>query len=389
MTFYSEPREGTPPLTSTVADGRKAVAALAKGHGPFAIDTERAATFRYSSRAYLIQIKREGAGLFLLDAPALGEVMDELADVLATDMWILHAVDQDLPCLHMDGLEAPKVFDTQVAAQLLGREHVSLQAVLQSELGIDIAKDQANSDWSKRPLEKSLLSYAALDVEFLIELERELTAKVEEAGRMRWLEEECEHLRLSPDPEPRPDPWRRSAKREKIDDRRALGMAKELWEVRDEVAKDADLAPLKIIRDNDLAHLAATKPRSAADVKNRVRGRAGRYTREFWQAIDTAWHLDERELPSAKPVESRPRPQRWERINPDAAERWNIVRPAVLARAEELGIRQEVLMRPAHQQTLAWQGWSSVVDATEKLLEAGARPWQIEEVLTQLPRSSN
>ena len=118
------PREGIPDVTHEDIDD--AVAALTAGHGPFSIDTERAMGIRYSARAYLVQIRREGAGTFLIDPVGIEDRLGPLAEALAADQWILHAADQDLPSLREIGLNPPDVFDTEVAGILLGLERVSL-----------------------------------------------------------------------------------------------------------------------------------------------------------------------------------------------------------------------------------------------------------------------
>lgn len=127
LRLLAEPRAGLPDIThDTIAH---AVTALRNGHGPFAVDTERAMGLRYSNRAYLIQIKRAGAGIFLIDPIGIEDQLGDLATIM-DDEWILHAADQDLPCLRELGLEPARVFDTEVAGLVLGYDHVSLQSMV-------------------------------------------------------------------------------------------------------------------------------------------------------------------------------------------------------------------------------------------------------------------
>ena len=102
------PADGVPPLSVTPYEIAAAAALLASGHGPFAVDAERASGFRYSNRAYLVQIRREGAGTVLIDPVNHGAdtltTLAPVAEVLATDEWVLHAADQDLPCLAEIGM---------------------------------------------------------------------------------------------------------------------------------------------------------------------------------------------------------------------------------------------------------------------------------------------
>lgn len=382
-----EPREGIPDVINSDID---AVAdALSRGTGPFAVDTERAMGIRYSNRAYLIQIRREGAGTFLIDPIGVEDQFAELARVM-DDEWILHAADQDLPCLRELGLEPGKIFDTELAGLILGFERVSLQAMLAEVLGWALAKEHSNADWSQRPLGKELLAYAALDVELLIELRSALIDMLSDAGRLDWFEQECEAVRLKKPNDPPQQPWRRVTRQADIRDRRSLAMVRELWNARDRLAQSRDLAPGKVLPNKVLAELASRKPRSRADVVNSslMRSRMRRDDVDsWWNAINIAWHLDERALPERRFSEGKePHPpvNRWDRLEPEAAERWSQVRSVVFGLADELGIRQDILLKPAHQKLLAWNGWENEDDLRAKLDEYGSRPWQIDIVAEPL-----
>ncbi|WP_316932739.1 HRDC domain-containing protein [Flaviflexus equikiangi] len=387
-----EPKGGIPPLLSTPSDLAGAVAALRGGTGPFAIDTERAQGIRYSGRAYLIQIKREGSGLFLLDPPPLADHMGELAEVLRGDEWILHAADQDLPCLRGEGLLPPSLWDTEIAALLLGNERVSLQAVINDDLDVQLAKEHSNSDWSARPLAPALLSYAALDVELLIELREVQRERLEEAGRLDWMIQECEHVLAAPPKDPKPEPWRKIATSLRIRDPRTLAIVRELWLERDEIARARDVGPEKVLPGKALGALAASLPGSLDETRGssslRSRSRKDLST-NWWSAIERGW--DTTDLPSrqAPSKDGLPDVRNWKNRNPGAAARWELVRPAILKRADVLGIRQDILLKPTVQRQLAWEGWSSITSMVDVLYRAGARPWQIEEVALALPRSAD
>ncbi|MBR5951406.1 MAG: HRDC domain-containing protein [Actinomycetaceae bacterium] len=378
------PRGGVPPLIHDGIDW--AVRTLASGHGPFAMDTERAMGIRYSNRAYLIQIRREGAGTFLIDPVGIEDRLETLAEVLHTDTWILHSAFQDLPCLRELGLEPPTIYDTEMAGLLLGFERVSLQAEIADVLGYDLAKEHSFSDWSARPLTSALLSYAALDVEFLVELSNELTARLEKAGRMEWFRQECEEIRLRKVKEPTEEAWRSAARSFKIRDRRALGMLESLWEERENIARERDIATGRVLPNKSLAQIASMKPRSLEDLQRSavLRSRTGRRdAKRYWSAIAPVWSAPQEALPVREnnTNDDYMSPARWETLAPERAERWALVRPAVIARAEELGIRQDILLKPLIQKQLAWQGWKSINDIPEILANLGARPWQIENVV--------
>lgn len=385
LTHIAEPRNGIPPLVHDSIEW--ASNALHSGHGPFAIDTERAMGIRYSNRAYLIQIRREGVGTFLIDPIGIEHRLEVLAEILSKDTWILHSAFQDLPSLRELGLEPPAVYDTEMAGLLLGFEHVSLQSEIAELLGYELAKEHSFSDWSARPLNSSLRAYAALDVEFLHELSRKLSRMLEEAGRMEWFEQECEEIRLRMPRDPTEEPWRRVARSLGIRDRRALGMLDALWQERDNIASERDIAIGRVISNKSLAHLAALKPRSLEDVQRSpvLRSRTGRRdAKRYWKAIAPVWSLPRQALPprdGSKNEELLSSPTRWDTLAPERARRWALVRPAVIKRAEELGIRQDILLKPLVQKELAWRGWQNINDIPDVLANLGARPWQIENVV--------
>ena len=182
--MLTEPSEGVPPLVTTPHALHKAVFALRGGRGPVAMDAERAHGFRYSQRAYLIQLRRTGSGTHLVDPAAFGQSADlsALGAAVSEAEWVIHAAGQDLPCLYEVGLVPKTLFDTELAARLLGYPRVALGTMIEELLGVRLLKEHSASDWSKRPLPHEWLIYAALDVELLIELRHELAAQLVEAG---------------------------------------------------------------------------------------------------------------------------------------------------------------------------------------------------------------
>src|SRR4051794_6689156 len=125
-----QPAGGMPELSVTVGQIEAAAELLDRGRGPFAVDAERASGFRYSNRAYLIQIRRSGAGTVLIDPVSHGgdplTVLRPVAEVLSSDEWILHAADQDLPCLAEVGMRPSALYDTELAGRLAGFDRVNL-----------------------------------------------------------------------------------------------------------------------------------------------------------------------------------------------------------------------------------------------------------------------
>ena len=142
---------------------------IAAGEGPVAIDAERASGYRYGQRAYLVQVRREGAGTWLIDPVGCPD-LTPLDEAIGAAEWILHAATQDLACLAEVGLRPRQLFDTELAARILGLPRVGLAAVVEHYLGLSLAKEHSAVDWSTRPLPEPWLRYAALDVEVLDEL---------------------------------------------------------------------------------------------------------------------------------------------------------------------------------------------------------------------------
>ncbi|MGL4832075.1 MAG: ribonuclease D, partial [Propionibacteriaceae bacterium] len=119
LPILESPAEGVPPVIATEVELTAAIASLQAGTGPVAIDAERAQGFRYSGRAYLIQLRRSGSGTFLID-PTAFQGLAELGDAIADAEWIIHAATQDLPCLAAEGMVPTTIFDTELAGRLLG-----------------------------------------------------------------------------------------------------------------------------------------------------------------------------------------------------------------------------------------------------------------------------
>ncbi|MDQ1216477.1 ribonuclease D [Microbacterium arborescens] len=209
----------------------RAAELLAAGDGPVAVDVERASGFRYSQRAYLIQVFRRGAGVHLFDPPAI-TTFAPLQAAIGDVEWVLHAASQDLPSLREAGLDPTSIFDTELAARLLGHARVGLGAVVEDTLGIVLAKAHSAADWSTRPLPQSWLEYAALDVEHLIDVRDVLARELEAQGKVEFAAQEFQAVLDRPVKPPREDPWRRLSGLHTIRGRRALAVARALWTAR-------------------------------------------------------------------------------------------------------------------------------------------------------------
>src|SRR3954464_2435624 len=154
-----EPREPVPEPVATRAAFEDAVALLAAGTGPVAVDAERASGYRYSARAYLVQLRREGAGTVLVDPIACGGDLTVLGEALRGVEWVLHAASQDLACLAEVGMRPDSLFDTELAGRLVAYPRVGLGPLTEQLLGVRLQKGHGAADWSRRPLPADWLTY--------------------------------------------------------------------------------------------------------------------------------------------------------------------------------------------------------------------------------------
>lgn len=378
------PAEGVPPVIADAEDLAAAAAKLAAGTGPVAVDTERASGYRYSQRAYLIQLRRTGAGSFLIDPVALHGQVETLAEALKGTEWVLHAASQDLPCLAELDLHPDSVFDTELAGRLAGFDRVALGTMVERLLGYLLEKGHGAADWSQRPLPEDWLTYAALDVELLIPLRDELERELAAQGKLDWALEEFEAVRTAGPPKPRPEPWRRTSGIHRMRNPRQLAAIRALWEARDHLARERDIAPGRVLPDRAVVEAASLDPVSEAElIKLPVfRGRAQRRLAGTWaRALKTARELPKNQLPDPSPAhDGPPQPNRWADRDPEAAARLTAARAALTAIAEANRLPVENLLQPELARRLCWTPPEdgSPQGVADALHAGGARNWQIE-----------
>ena len=382
-----ELRDGLPPVVDTPEAYARVVEAFAAGTGPVAIDAERASGYRYSARAYLVQLRREGAGTALIDPIAFDD-LSALHDALGDAEWILHAATQDLSCLAEVGLRPTTLFDTELAGRLLGYPRVGLATLVEAVVGSSLRKEHSAVDWSTRPLPEPWLEYAALDVEALLELREALGRELEETGKDAWAREEFAHLVIAAPAGPRQDPWRRTSGMHRARGRRALAAVRELWETRDSIAARRDVTPGRIIPDSAIVEAANALPRDKAALLavRGFRGRgAERYAHQWVEALRVARALPDEELP---PVAARydgpPPPRAWADRDPVAAARLVKARESLKALADSHDMPVENLLTPDYVRRIMWEppqpdeGDDLSDMVAQRLTTLGARPWQVE-----------
>ncbi|WNV73977.1 HRDC domain-containing protein [Geodermatophilus sp. DSM 44513] len=384
------PRDGLPPVIETPPALAGYAEALAAGTGPVAVDAERASGYRYGQRAYLVQLRRAGAGTGLVDPvplPDLSPVQAAIADV----EWVLHAANQDLPCLAELGLVPARLFDTELAARLAGLPRVGLGPVVESLLGFSLQKGHSAADWSTRPLPEEWLVYAALDVEVLVDLRDALAALLEEQGKTEWARQEFDAVLAAGPPAPKPDPWRRTSGVHGLRNRRQLGMLRSLWQARDDLARRRDVAPGRVLPDAAMVSAVQADPQTEAALLELpvFRGRANRRLVDTWfGALARGRALPDSALPPhSRPSEGPPPANRWSDRDPAAATRLQAARAGLAALAATHAVPVENLVSPDLVRRLMWSPPEPRdADTVAAALRAGgAREWQVgltRDVLT-------
>ena len=380
----TEPREGLPEIVSTPEQLAHLISAISGGVGPVALDAERASGFKYSQRAYLIQLRRQGSGSHLID-PTLFPNLNELQAALQGVDWILHAASQDLVCLAEVGLTpTANVFDTELAGRLLGLPRVGLGPLIETQLGFSLAKEHSAADWSTRPLPESWLNYAALDVEFLIELWEVLEQQLNDAGKYHWAIQEFDHVKQTTGPIERIDPWRRTSGMHVIRKPRDLAVVREVWHARDELAREQDVAAGRILSDSHIVTLASCGLTKESELKSLsfMHLRNVKRHSEIWISATLKAHsLADDQLPALKlPVSGPPAPRNWEVRNPQAWRRLEFARAQLSTLAEKLKLPIENLMTPDTIRRVLWSPPETVDALKSALTELNARQWQIEIV---------
>jgi ribonuclease D len=389
------PAGGTPEPIDTDSALESAIEELRLGSGAFAVDAERASGFRYSARAYLIQIKRNGGGLHLIDPIPFGinhPTILELNDLLNTDEVILHASTQDLPCLREIGINPIKLFDTELAGRIAGLPRVGLGPLLESLMGVSLAKEHSAADWSVRPLPATWLTYAALDVELLVELRDRMYQMLLESKKLRWALEEFASILAAPPPAPRVDPWRRTSGMHKIKRRDQLAIVRSLWIARDKIASQSDIAQGKLLNDNAIVELAMAAPASKKEFEKALRplGLRARWLENLplWlESIASAVALPEQEWPQMRTnADTLPPIKLWRDKFPEKYAPLSHARVGLEKISEENNIPVENLITPEFVRRICWSPPAGStenlqVEAVQtQLLSLGARSWQVKLV---------
>ena len=389
------PRAGVPEVISTNSKFEEMIAQLLKGDGPIAIDAERASGYKYSQRAYLIQIFRNNGGLHLIDPiPFIGsDLWQKFNENFSQYEWVIHASTQDLPCLLELGLNPQTLFDTELGARIAGCPKVGLGPLSESLLELQLAKEHSAVDWSIRPLKPEWLTYAALDVDVLLDIREKVEALLIEKNKLDWAKEDfssiLKNFKEKQDQPAKPDRWRRTSGMHKVKDRLNMTIIRDLWISRNELAQELDLAPGRVLGDEAIVDIAIKRPTTAEEMAKVISWRTkldapplGRWLAVLNKSLLTP--LDE-QVEIRVPSTSMPPIKIWKDKNPLGYARLTHARGKIAELSTEIEVPAENLVTPELVRKLCWElppvEQSKYEEYVASQLKSyGARDWQIDQV---------
>jgi ribonuclease D len=337
-----------------------------------ALDTEGASFHRYVDRIYLLQLSTDQRHAIIdplkVDSPKALGILLESREVEV----VFHDADYDLRLLHQDyGWRVTNIFDTRVAAQLLGIKAFGLAALLDSFFGVRLDKKHQRADWSMRPLPGDMLEYAAQDTMHLLPLKERLRDALDRKGRLHWAQEEFERLEGTRWSGEGDDTAFMRLKGARDLSRRELAVLRELVAWRNGVAKELDRSSFRVAGNEVLLGLAKDAPTTQAAIeatKGLSRSVAGRHSRAIVDAIARGKDVPEADLPKF------PRGARWAR-DPDFEDRVGLLKTVRDRCATELELDPGVLCPRERLEAVARRNPQTM----EELLEVpDIRRWQAE-----------
>lgn len=343
-----------------------------------ALDTEGASFHRFVDRIYLLQLSTRDRTAVIDPLPigtpaALGTLLEDRSVEV-----VLHDADYDLRLLHQDyGWHATNIFDTRIAAQLLGLKAFGLAALLERYFGLKLEKKHQRADWSMRPLTRDMLEYAAQDTMHLLPLRDALREELERAGRLSWAAEEFARLEGTRwDADDAGEAFLRMKGARDLS-RRELALLRELVIWRDDVARALDRATFRVIGNEALFEIARRAPRAKpalAEIKGVPRGILESRGADILAAVDRGLAVPDAQLPRF------PRAPRWDR-DADFDTRVTALRTVRDAAAQRLDLDPGVLCPRDRLEAIARRAPST----EEELAEVpDLRRWQIEEMGREL-----
>jgi len=339
-----------------------------------ALDTEGASFHRFVDRIYLLQLSTRQHHAVIDPLPigvpsGLGALLEDPSVEV-----VFHDADYDLRLLQQDyGWQVRTIFDTRIAAQLLGYTAFGLAALLERFFEVKLDKKHQRADWSMRPLTEGMLDYAAQDTRHLLQLRDLLAAELERTGRSAWAREEfalLEGIRWQ-DEAPGTSYLRVKGARDLT--RRELAVLRELVPWRDAVAGSLDRATFRVLGNEQLLDIARTQPRTKealAKVKGMPRAVLEQRGEELLDAVTRALAVPEAELPKF------PRAARWDR-DPEFDARVSALKTARDAAAKRLQLDPGVLCSRDRLEAVARRNPATVEEVAEV---NELRRWQVAEL---------
>jgi len=343
------------------------------------VDTESNSLHAYQEQVCLIQFSTADAD-YLVDPLALRD-LSLLGPILANPQVekIFHAAEYDLICLRRDfGFEFSNIFDTMVAARILGRPAVGLGSLLETEFGIQVNKRFQRADWAQRPLPPEHLAYARQDTHYLLGLRNRLRGELEANGRLPLAEEDFRRMAQFYSSEPIDEPetvasfWRISGAQDLTPQQAAVLQA--LVSYRDQRAKAANLPPFKILSNQSLLAVAQSGPRTPADLKN-LGVLTPRQLQRFGDGLLQAVDKGLRAVPVRRPSGKRPDDRFLNRL--EALRNWR------KQAAQAMGVESDVVLPRDLLYALAERNPREESDVREVLQ---LTPWRLERFGAEITR---
>ena len=296
-------------LVETTDQLARAADALSRS-STVAVDLESNGFFRYREQICLVQLASTDA-VYLVDPLAVGDIspLGELMAEPAVEK-IFHASGYDIRSLDRDwGFRVNSLFDTSVAAAFVGSKRLGLQAVLEEHAGVRLPKPRRlqRSDWTVRPLSDEAMRYAAGDVAYLARLRNTLADRLRRLERAHWVREECERMGRLRHSEPDREGAFLSVKGSRALDGRGLAVLRSLCRLREELARELDRPPFKVMSNDALLSVSADPDTKLGEVKG-----LGRFRRPGVQRLRDAI----REGLDADPVRPPKQTPYRERLSP-------------------------------------------------------------------------
>ncbi len=378
----SRARHSTPPLYIDEPGEAERLLASIRNEPIIAVDTEGASFHRFVDRVYLLQLSTRDVNavldpLAIGAPPSLGTLLQD-----AAVETVFHDADYDLRLLHQDyGWHVRNIFDTRIAAQLLGIRAFGLAALLERYFGVQLDKKWQRADWSTRPLPPAMLEYAAQDTLYLLQLRDRMRDDLDRAGRLAWAEEEFARLEGTRwnGGEGTDDAFLKTKGARDLS-RRELALLRELVAWRDSVAAELDRATFRVTSNDALLAIARTAPRdieALEQIKGVPRGLVARRGGAILDAVRRGLAVSEADLPRF------PRTPRWER-DADFDQRVARLRSVRDAAAQRLVMDPGVLCSRDRLESIARRKPRSL---DELAAVDDLRRWQVAELGADLLRA--